>query len=96
MSPEIKETNEQQAEEQEEQEQGISPQERERLITRFEGRIDSGEFEGHSFHGTVRKELYPHLGAGDLEEEVFSRLVRKWARKNYPHDWPVRSYQDQA
>lgn len=99
MSREIKETEAQQPEGQDEQgggAEGISPQERQRLLAQFESRIDSGDFEGRPFHNIVREELYPLLGEGDLEEEVFSRLVRKWASKNYPYDWPVRSYQDEA
>lgn len=98
MSPEIKETDKkaEQAAKDEEAEGGISQQERQRLLSTLESRIDSGDFQGRSFHSVVRDELYPLLGEGEMEEEVFSRLVRKWARKNYPYDWPVRSYQDEA
>ena len=82
-------------EQEEEEEEGLSEEERQAIISSFESRIEANEFEGQSFHGVVRSELYPLLGEGQLSSEEFSQLVRKWAHKNYPKDWPVRSYQEE-
>ena len=86
---------EEQENQEQEEEEGLSEEERQAIISKFESRIEANEFEGRSFHGVVRSELYPLLGEGKLSSEEFSRLVRKWAHKNYPKDWPVRSYQEE-
>lgn len=80
---------------QEDEEEGLSEEERRAIISDFAGRIEANEFEGRSFHGVVRSELYPLLAEGQLSADEFSRLVRKWAQQNYPLGWPVRSYQEE-
>lgn len=80
----------------EEDQDGISPDEVKRRIEEFEARLASGELAIGSFHLAVQSELYPLLASGDLDETEFTRLVSKWAEKNHPWDWHVRSYLDQA
>lgn len=80
----------------EQEEQGLSPEEREQILGDFEAKVESGDFGGRPFHNVVRQQLYPLLGEEQLSEEEFSRLVRMWAVSNYPFDWPKRSYQEEA
>lgn len=80
------------ADEQAEEEEGLSQAEKQAIIRRFEARIENGEFEGRPFHNVVKDELYPLLADGSLTEAEFSRLVRAWAQKNYPYDWEVRAF----
>ncbi|MGA9532355.1 MAG: hypothetical protein WBR18_06525 [Anaerolineales bacterium] len=84
---------EEQAQEQEE-ETGMTEAERQRVLDQFEAKIESGGFAEQPFHNVVKEELYPLLGSGDLDQETFARLVRKWAKANNPHDWETRSYLD--
>lgn len=79
----------------EEEEEGLSEEERQAILEDFEARIEAGDFGGRPFHNVVREEIYPLLGEEALSAEEFSRLVRKWARQNYPKNWPVRSYQEE-
>lgn len=79
----------------EEEEEGLSEEERQAILEDFEARIEAGDFGGRPFHNVVREEIYPLLGEEALSAEEFSRLVRKWARRNYPKNWPVRSYQEE-
>ncbi|MFP3853256.1 MAG: hypothetical protein ACLFWD_03060 [Anaerolineales bacterium] len=76
---------------QKEQEEGISEEERERILSEFEAKIEAGDWGGRPFHNVVKEELYPLLGEEELAETEFTRLVQKWASKNYPHDWNSRS-----
>lgn len=84
-----------QAEQAEEEEEGLSEEERQAILEKFEARIEAGDFGGRPFHNIVREEIYPLLGEEALSAEEFGRLVRKWARQNYPKNWPVRSYLDE-
>ncbi len=94
MAEEEQEKKQEEAEE-EEEEEGLSEEERKAILDRFEARIEAGDFGGRPFHNVVREEIYPLLGEEALSAEEFSRLVRKWARQNYPKSWPVRSYQEE-
>lgn len=85
---------EQEQEQEEEEDEGLSEEERQAIISDFQARIEANEFEQKSFHGVVKSELYPLLGEGHLDPDEFGRLVRAWARKNHPKEWPMRSYQD--
>lgn len=79
-------------EEQEQEEAGMSEVERQQVIEQFEAKIAAGGFADRPFHNVVKEQLYPLLGSGDLDQATFSRLVRKWAQANNPHDWETRSY----
>jgi hypothetical protein len=85
-----------QAKEQPAGEGGLSDAERKQLVAEFEAKIEGGEFAGRSFHAAVKEMLYPLLGSGDMDQETFARLVRKWAKSSNPHDWEVRSYLDEG
>jgi hypothetical protein len=74
------------------EEQGMSQQEIERRLADLEAKIVANEFGGKPFHNVVKDEVYPLLGEQAITVDVFTRLVRKWARQNYPYDWQQRSY----
>lgn len=61
-------------------------------LNAFEARIAAGAFDDGRFHRAVQTELFPLLGAGLLSPAAFNRLVHLWATRNYPFDWPSRSY----
>lgn len=65
----------------------LRPEEVNQIVARFEKRIEAGEFgyEDDSFHRAVLKELYPLLGGGDLSRELFSALVKTWAKRVRPN-----------
>jgi len=77
-------------------EEGMSRAEIEQRLAAFEAKIEANDFDGRPFHNVVKEEVYPLLGEEALSTEVFQRLVRKWASRNYPYDWQRRSYVDEA
>lgn len=90
--PEIKSDPQPEEEKQEKENEGVSQEELDQIIADFEAKIESGQFSGKSFHAVVKEELYPLIGEETMGLEQFTRLVQKWANKNYPHDWPSRAY----
>ncbi len=55
------------------------------LIARLEERIEKGDFVGGDFHLFVQKEIYPLLIEEKITLDEFTRLVKKYSEKYYPH-----------
>lgn len=90
--PEIKSDSKPEEEQDQQESEGISEEERQRILSDFEAKIEAGEWGGQPFHNTVKAELYPLIGEDALSTEEFTRLVQLWAVKNNPHDWMSRDF----
>jgi hypothetical protein len=76
--------------------EGITAEEAGQILREFEARVESGALAPGTFHNAVQAELFRLIASGALSENDFSRLVERWAEKNHPWDWHVRSYLDEA